>query len=142
MLNTNLKTKAKNYFEKDFFKLISNDVFRKTMENIRIWVDIQLVTDANKVLKLIRKPNLKKSIIINENSLSIEMEETSLELNKPIYVGFTILDLSKYLMYEFHNDVMLKKYKNKLKLCYQDTDSLIYKVQTKDIYKNVSQIRE
>jgi hypothetical protein len=137
MLNTNLRKQAKNDFEKDFFKLMNNAVFGKTMENIRNRVDIRLVTDENKALKLIRKPNFKKSIIINENLLSIEMEKTNLEFNKPIYVGFSILDLSKYLMYEFHYDVILKKYGNKLSLCYQDTDSLIYEIETEDIYEDM-----
>lgn len=87
------------------------------MQNIRNRVEIQLMTIDNKALKLIKKPTLKNSIIINENLLSIDMEKTDLEFNKPIYVGFSILNLSKYY------DVMLKKYEDKLKLFYQDTDS-------------------
>lgn len=75
MLNTNLRKKAKNDFEKDFFKLMNNAGFGKTMENIRNRVDIQLVTDENKARKGIRKPNFKNSIRINQNLLSIEMEK-------------------------------------------------------------------
>ena len=100
------------------------------------------MSDEKKVVKLIRKPNFKDSIIINENLLSIEMEQTSLEFNKPIYVGFSSLELSKYRMYEFHYDVMLKQYENKLWLCYQDTDSLIYEVQTEDIHNDMSEMQE
>jgi hypothetical protein len=137
ILNTNLRKQAKNEFEKDFFKLMNNSVFGKTMENIRNRVDIQLVTDREKSLKLIRKPNFKNSVIINENLLSIEMNKTSLVFDKPIYVAFSILDLSKHLMYEFHYDVMQAKYRDKLSLCYQDTDSLIYAVETEDIYKDM-----
>lgn len=81
------------------------------MKNIQNRVDIQLVTDENKALKLIKKPNFKNSIMINENLLSVEMEKISLEFNKPIYAGFSTLDLSKYLMYEFYYDVMLKSMK-------------------------------
>src|SRR5690606_3436958 len=116
MLNTNLRKKAKNDFEKDFFKLMNNAVFGKTMENIRNRVDIRLVTDENNDLKLIRQPHFKRRVIINQNMLSIEMEKTNLEFNKPIYVGFSILDLSKYLMYEFHYDVMKPIYKEKIRL--------------------------
>jgi hypothetical protein len=121
---------------------MNNSVFGKTMENIRNRVDIQLVTDREKSLKLIRKPNFKNSIIINENLLSIEMKKTSLVFDKPIYVGMSILDLSKYLMYEFHYDVMQIKYGESLKLCYQDTDSLIYEIETKDIYKDMKSMKE
>jgi len=142
MLNTNLRKEAKNDFEKDFFKLMNNSVFGKTMENIRNRVDIRLETDKNNVLKLARKPNFKRSTIFNENLVSIEMGKIKLEFNKPIYVGFSILDLSKILMYEFHYDIMLKKYKNKLKLCYQDTDSLIYEIETKDIYTDMKEMKE
>jgi hypothetical protein len=70
------------------------------------------------------------------------MEKTSLEFDKPIYVGFSILDLSKYLMYEFHYDVMLKRYGNKLSLCYQDTDSLVYEIETEDIYEDMKEMKE
>lgn len=137
MLNTDLRKDAKNDFEKDFFKLMNNSVFGKTMENIRNRVDIRLTCDEKKALKLIKKPNFKNSIIINENLLSIEMTKTKLEFNKPIYVGFSILDLSKYLMYEFHYDIMLAKYGDKLSLCYQDTDSKIYDIETDDFYEDV-----
>ena len=76
---------------------------------------------------------------INNDLLSVEMRKTSLVFDKPIYVGFSILDLSKYLMYEFHYDVMVKRYKNKIELLYQDTDSLTYEIETDDIYKDMSE---
>ena len=69
------------------------------------------------------------------------MYKTNLEFNKPIYVGFSILDLSKYLMYKFHYDVMKPIYKDKIRLCYQDTDSLIYEIETEDIYKDMGKIK-
>lgn len=141
MLNTNLRTKDKNDFEKDFKLMNKNAVFGKTIEKIQNRVDIQLVTDDNKALKLIRKPNFKNNIIVNKNLLSVEKKKASLEFNKSIYVRFSILDLSKCLVYEFYYDVMLKNYGKSLKLlsrCYQDTDNLIYKVQTKDIYNDMN----
>lgn len=136
MLNTNLRKQAKNDFEKDFFKLMNNSVFGKTMENI------QLVTDEKRALKLIAKPHFKRSIIINRDLLSVETQKTSLTFDKPIYVGFSILDLSKHLMYELHYDVMLPKYGANLDLCYQDTDSLIYDIETDDVYKDMGQMKE
>eukprot|EP00081_Caenorhabditis_elegans_P015561 NP_495214.1 Uncharacterized protein CELE_H12I13.3 [Caenorhabditis elegans] len=127
MLNTNLRKQAKNDFEKDFFKLMNNSVFGKTMENIRNRVNIRLVTDDDSALKLIRKPNFKNSTIITEDLLSVELTKTKLVFDKPIY---------------FHYDVMQKHYGDKIKLCYQDTDSLIYEVETEDIYEDMGNMKE
>ena len=113
MLNTKLRTEAKNDFEKDFFKLMNCSVFGKTMENIRNRVDIRLVMDDKKLLRLVKQPNYVSYKKINNDLLSVEMRKTSLVFDKPIYVGFSILDLSKYLMYEFHYDVMVKRYRKK-----------------------------
>lgn len=106
-LNTKLRKEAKNDFEKDFFKLMNNSVFGKTMENIRNRVDIRLVMSDQKLLKLVKQPNYLRFTKINNELLSVEMQKTSLVFDKPIYVGFSILDLSKYLMYQFHYDVMI-----------------------------------
>jgi hypothetical protein len=141
-LNTKLRKEAKNDFEKDFFKLMNCSVFGKSMENIRNRVDIRLVTDKKKALRLIKQPNFKDRALINDDLLSIEMVKTKLEFNKPIYVGFSILDLSKYLMYEFNYDVMKKKYEKKIRLIYQDTDSLIYEIITDDIYEDLNDLKE
>lgn len=72
----------------------------------------------------------------------MKCKKTKLEFNKPIYVGFSVLDVSKLLMYEFHYDIMLEKYGDKLNLCYQDTDSLIYEVETEDVYKDMGEMKE
>ena len=109
------------------------------MENIRNRVDIRLVTDDKKLLRLVKQPNYVGYKKINNDLLSVEMRKTSLVFDKPIYVGFSILDLSKYLMYEFHYDVMVNRYKNKIELLYRDTDSLIYEIETDDIYKDMSE---
>ena len=121
---------------------MNNAVFRKTMENIRNRVDIQLISDEKKALRLIRQSHFKHRTIINDNLLSIEMEKRKLEFNKPIYVGFSILDLSKYLMYEFHYDVMKKRYDDKIRLRYQDTDILIYEVETVDVYEDMDDMKD
>ena len=114
-------------------------VFGKTMENIRNRVDIRLVTDDKKLLRLVKQPNYVGYKKINKDLLSVEMQKTSLVFDKPIYVGFSILDLSKYFMYQFHYDIMVKRYCYTVGLLYQDTDSLIYEIETYDIYKDMSE---
>ena len=137
-LNTNLRTKAKNEFEKDFFKLMNNSVFGKTMENIRNRVDIRLVTDAKKAEKLSAKPNFKHCNIFSKDLIAIHMKKISLKFDKPVYLGMCILDLSKTLMYNFHYNYIKKKYGDNAKLLFTDTDSLKYEIKTKDFYKDIS----
>ena len=137
-LNTNLRTKAKNNLEKDFFKLMNNSVFGKTMENIRNRVDIKLVNNREKAEKLTVKPNFKHCNIFSENLISIHMKKTKLTFNKPVYLGMCILDLSKTLMYDFHYNYIKQKYGDKAKLLFTDTDSLMYEIQTEDFYKDIS----
>ena len=98
--NTQKRTQAKNSFEKDVFKLMNNSVIGKTMENIRKRVDVRLVTDEKKLLKMTSKPTYVSSKIFNKNLVTVhKIKET---LNRPAYVGMCILDLSKTLMYDFH----------------------------------------
>ena len=137
-LNTDLRTKAKNEFEKDFFKLMNNSVFGKTMENIRNRSVIKLVTDKIKAKKLAAKPNFKHCNIFFEDLVAIHMKKTSLTFDKPVYLGMCILDLSKTLMYDFHYNYIKKKYGDKAKLLFTDTDSLMYEIQTEDFYKDIS----
>ena len=100
--NTQKRTHAKNSFEKDFFKLMNNSVFGKTMENIRKRVDVRLVTSKEKLSKLASKPTYVSSKIFNENLVAVHKIKETLTLNRPAYVGMCILDLSKTLMYDFH----------------------------------------
>ena len=137
-LNTNLRTNAKNNFEKDFFKLMNNSVFGKTMENIRNRKDIKLVTSKQQALKLIAKPNFKNRTIFTENLISVHMGKTKLVFNKPVYVGMCILDISKTLMYEFHYNYIKPKYGEKASLLMTDTDSLCYEIETEDFYKDIA----
>ena len=123
--STQLRTKAKNNFEKDFFKLMNNAVFRKIMENIRKHRNIKLVTNKESYLKTIMKPNFKSDVFFGENLMGCEMGKIKVVMNKPVYLGQAILDLSKTIMYEFHYDYMKPKYGDNLKLCYMDTDSLL-----------------
>ena len=136
--NTNLRAKAKNNFEKDFYKLMNNSVFGKTMENIRNRVNVKLVNTKEKLRKLVAKPNFKSCKIFNENLVSVHMKKTSLTMVKPVYLGMCILDLSKTIMYDFHYNYIKKKYGDKAKLLFSDTDSLMCEIQTEDFYKDIS----
>ena len=137
-MNTELRKEAKNEFEKDFFKLMNNSVFGKTVENVRNHRDIKLVTTNEKRKKYVSEPNFKSSKCFGEHLMAIEMNKTKVVMNKPIYLGQAILDLSKTLMYEFYFDYLKPLYKDKVKLCYMDTDSFILHIQTDDFYKDIS----
>ena len=121
MMNTKLRSQATNDFEKDFLKLMNNALFGKTMENLRNRVNINLVTDENKLLKLISLPSFKRFKIMNEGLVAVERSKINLVLNKPQYIGMAVLDLSKELMYNFYYNVLQKKYGDGLKLLFTDT---------------------
>ena len=133
--NTEKRKHAKNSFEKDFFKLMNNSVFGKTMENLHKRVDVRLVTNEKKLDKLTSKPTYVSSKIFNENLMAIHKVKETLTLNRPAYVGMCILDLSKTLMYDFHYNYIKKKYNNRARLLFTDTDSLTYEIEAEDIYK-------
>ena len=136
--NVKLRTQAKNDFEKDFFKLMNNSVFGKTMENIRNRVNIKLVDTGEQFKKLAAKPNYESRKIFNENLVSVHMKKTSLTMNKPVYLGMSILDLSKTVMFDFHYKYIKPKYGKQAKLLFTDTDSFLYEIQTEDFYKDIS----
>ena len=134
--NTEQRTHAKNSFEKDFFKLMNNSVFRKTMENLRKRADVRLVTNEKKLLKLTSKPTYASSKIFNENLVAVHKIKEALTLNRPAYVGMCILELRKTLMYDFHNNYIKNKYGDRAKLLFTDTDSLTYEIETEDVYQD------
>ena len=134
--NTKKRMNAKNAFEKDFFKLMNNSVFGKTMENIRKRIDVRLITDEKKLLKMASKPTYVSNKIFNENLVAVHKIKETLTLNRPAYVGMCILDLSKTLMYDFHYNYIKTKYGNKAKLLFTDTDSLTYEIECDDVYKD------
>ena len=113
--NTELRKKAKNNFEKDFFKLMNNAVFGETMENIMKHKNIKLVTNEKVYLRIIMKPNFKSWVFFGENLMGCEMGKIKVVMNKPVYLGQAILDLSKIVMYKFHYDYMKPKYSENLK---------------------------
>ena len=140
--NTRLRTVAKKDFEKDFEKdfyiLMNNSVFGKTMENIRKHRDIKLVNNKEDYLKQVMKPNFKGGVLMGADFMTCEMGKVKVKMNKPVYLGQAILDLSKTIMYEFHYDYMKRKYnESDLKLLYMDTDSLVYDIKTEDFFKDI-----
>ena len=137
-MNTELRKLARNDFEKDLFKLMNNSVFDKTMDNIRKHRDIKLVATDKKRSKLVSEPNYHTINLISEDLSIIEMKKTKVKMNKPIYLGLSILEISKILMYEFWYDYMKPKYNDNVKLCYMDTDSFIMHIKTNDFYKDIS----
>ena len=137
-MNTELRKLAKNDFEKDLFKLMNNSVFGKTMENIRKHRDIKLVTTDKKRCKLVSEPNYHTINLISENLSIIEMKKTKIKMSKPIYLGLSILEISKILMYEFWYDYMKSKYHDNVKLCYIDTNSFGMHIKTNDFYKDIT----
>ena len=138
-MNTELRKKASNDFEKDFFKLMNNAVLGKTMENVRKHRDIKLVKTDYKRSKLVSEPNYHTMKLISENLSIIEIKKVNVKINKPIYLGLSILEISKIIMYEFWYDYMKNKYGDMVKLCYMDTDSLIMNIKTKNFYKYIAQ---
>ena len=136
--NTELRKTAANSFEKDFFKLMNNSEFGKTIENIRKRQNIILIDDRKKAVKLTSRPNFDRATIFDRNLIAVHMKRTEVYFNKPVYVGQAILDLSKTLMFDFHYNYIKKKYKNKAELMFTDTDSLLYQIHTDDFYRDIS----
>ena len=137
-MNTKLTKETKKEFEKDFFKLMNISVFRKTKENVRSHRYIKLVTPEEKRIKLVSEPNYHTTKLFSNNLLAIEMKETKVKRNKPVYLGMSILDISKTLMYEFWYDYVKPKYKDKAKLCYMDTDSFVINIFTEDFFEDIN----
>ena len=115
--STKLRQEAKNDFEKDFFKLMNNSVFGRTMMNVRNHVDIKLISEGNKYTKYVSKPNFEKSTFFGRNLAAVQMKRTMIKFNQPIYVGVAILDISKTLMYDFYYRLK-NRYGDRIKLLY------------------------
>ena len=137
-INTEFRQEAKNQFEKDFFKLMINSMFGKTMENVRNHRDIKLVTTNKQRNKFASEPNYHSTKYISKDLLIMEMKKTEVKMNKPMYLGQAVLDNSKTLMHEFWYDYLKPKYGDKVKLCYMDTDSFVIYVETEDFYKDIA----
>ena len=141
--NTEKRSKSKNDFEKDFYKLMSNAVFGKTMENTRRRIQIKFAVNEKQVIKICKNERYKDFNYVDDSDLIIfEMRKTEVYLDKPIYVGASILDLSKIIMYDFHYNTIKKQYQNNAQLLFTDTDSLCYEIKTNDLYKDFEKIKD
>ena len=138
-MNTELRKNAKNDFEKDFFKLMNNSVFGKTMENERNHRDIKLVTTDKRRSILAPEPNYHSSKCISKDLMIKGMRKIAVKMNKLIYLGQAILDISKTLMYEFCYDYIKPKYGDKARLCYMDTDSFVKHIKRESSYKDIAE---
>ncbi|KAL4103924.1 hypothetical protein QTP88_019241 [Uroleucon formosanum] len=136
-MNTEMRKMATNDFEKEFFKLMNNAVFGKTMESVRKRIKIELVSCPRRFQKLVNKSTFKHATTYNENLSSVSLENKIIDFCKPIYIGFAVLEISKTLMYDYHYNIMKKHYKDNINLMYTDTDSLIYYIKTDDFYTDL-----
>ena len=109
-MNNKYRKEAKNDFEKDLFKLMNNSVFGKTSENVRNHTDIKLVTSYKRRKRLVSEPNYHSHKNFSEHLMAIEMKKTKVKMIKPVYLGMSILDISKALMYKFWYDYIKPKY--------------------------------
>ena len=137
-LNSDMRNKAKNDFEKNLFKLMNNAVFGKTTENVGKYTDVKLVSHWGGrygAKAMIAKPNFHSCSIFKEDLVAVQLEKAEIHLNKPIYVGLCVLDLSKAVVCEFHYNYMKRQFgDDHCKFLYTDTDSLLYEIRCPDIY--------
>jgi hypothetical protein len=140
-LNTRLRAKCTTNFEKDFYKLMNNSVFGKTMEDVRKYSNFKLVRTAQ-YQKYSKRADFKRSIKFGEHLSGIIRRQTEARLNKPMYVGQAVLDLSKLLMNQLHYDVMKTQFGERAKLLMTDTDSLVYGIESEDLTAELSNIKE
>ena len=135
MILTQKKEKnAANDLEKNFFKLMISSVYGKTMENLRKRINVRFVNNKKDFLKYTSQPTYVTHKLFNKNFAAIHEIKQLLALNKPIYVGFTVLDLSKWLMYYIHYNFVKKNFN--AELLFTDTDGLTYKIKSENVYED------
>ena len=137
--NTTKRKASTSSFEKDFFKLLNNAVYGKTLENLRKRRNIELTNCEKRSKKLVASPNFKTFKIFNEDLVAVERTKQTVLMNRPIYIGFCVLELSKLLMYQFHYGYVKEKYSNRAQLLFTDIDSLCYHIQTENIYDDMKE---
>ena len=139
-LNTCKRSQSNTEFQKNLFKLMNNAVYGKTMENVRRRMKVTIVTEESVLRKRVSKPTFKRAQKIRDDMVAMQNYTSTVHLNRPIYCGFVVLELSKQLMYDFHYNHMKARYPlDKLALVFTDTDSLCYEVKTNDIYEDMRQ---
>ena len=132
--NTEKRKESTDEFNQNLYKLLNNCIYGKSIENIRKRINVKLINDKRKYQKIVNKSNFISQKIIDKNFVAVHCSKEVLTLNKPIYVGFTILELSKLKMYQFHSDYVLKTYDD-VKLLFTDTDSLVYEIKGGSVYE-------
>ena len=138
-MNTDLRRMALDEFERSFYKMLNNAFFGKTMENVRKHIKVVLISNALAHQWQTSKPGFVRFVIISNNLVAVELVKPNVVLNKPIYVGFTILELSKLHMFQFHYDTIKVNYPGSMStLCFTDTDSFLYSFKVNDIYKDIA----
>jgi hypothetical protein len=141
MKNTEERKRAKNDFEKDFYKLMNNSVYGKTMENVRNRINFSLVCSEDKALNF--HNTMKKRTIFNETCVGVHLLKKEVKLCKPVFIGQCVLDDSKHLMYDFHYNFMLKNFdRNNIDLLFTDTDSLCYEIRKQNPYAVIGKNKE
>ena len=131
--NTKKRQESTDEFNKKFLKLVINCVYGKSMENIRKRINVRLINDSKKYLKCVSKPNFIPPKIFDKNFVTVHQIKTVLTLNKPIYLGFWILELRKLLMYKFHYDYVCNNFDGRL--LFTDIDSLVYEINSDSVYE-------
>ena len=135
--NSEKRAHATSKFDTYFYKLLSNSLYRKTMENPEKQSKVKLCNDSSMYENYIGKPNFKNAKRINSELVGVEMKYSSIKINKPFYIGMSILDLSKWHMYNFHYNVMKPIFGDRVHLLYRDMDSFIYKISSADVYEEL-----
>lgn len=141
-MHTELRKHAKNKFEEDFYKLCPNSVYGKMMENVKKHCNAKLVCDEKTKNKYINSPLCSEWRIIDNDLVIFKKFKKTVKLDKPTYVGFSILELSKVRMYEFFYTVIKPKYGDKVKIMMMDTDSFLLYIETEDIYRDILNMKE
>jgi hypothetical protein len=141
--NTDFRRHARNKFEEDLFKLLNNAVFGKTMESVRKRVDIQLVRatdekERERYRKMVAKPTFAGRKIFDESLIAVHRMRSCVLLNKPVYIGLAVLDLSKLMMTSYWYNEMKPRYGDKARLLYTDTDSFVMEIETEDLYADMA----
>ena len=137
-MNTKLRAEANNYFEKDFFKQMNNAIYGKTMENIKKHRAIKIVITNERRKYLVSEPIYHTTKWFSKNLLAIEMKKIKAKMNKPVYLGLSILEINKTLMYEFRYDYIKLKHQYNAKPCYMDTDRFIIHIKIEDVYEEIA----
>ena len=137
-MNTELRKKAQNEFEKNLFKIMNNSVFGKTMENVRNHRDIKLITSDKRRKRLVSETNYHSHKTFPDYLMAVEMKKTRVKSMKPLPLGMSLLDVSKIFMYEFWHDYIKPKYGDRANLCYTDVNSFIIHIKTEDFFEDIS----